>query len=53
MAVTASCSSAAAVRIMTKTVTSTATGGKLVVLNGIVSTIACMCGGFANNYFMR
>jgi hypothetical protein len=53
MAVTASVGSALGVRYATKGITKTATGGKLIVLNGIVSTVACMCGGFANNYMMR
>lgn len=30
-----------------------ATGARLIMLNAITSTIACACGGFANNYFMR
>ena len=30
-----------------------ATGSKLIMLNAITSTVACMCGGFANNWFMR
>jgi len=53
MAVIASCSAGAAVRYAAKGVTARSTGGKLVVLNAIVSTIACAGGGFANNWFIR
>ena len=53
MAVTASVGSAIGVRLLLKNLTASATGGKLVVLNAIVSTIACACGGFANNWSMR
>ncbi len=53
MAIGASCSAGAAVRTLTKGITSRSTGGQLVVLNGIVSTIACAMGGFANNYMIR
>ena len=30
-----------------------ATGARLIMLNAFTSTVACMCGGFANNWFMR
>ena len=30
-----------------------ATGARLIALNALTATIACMCGGFANNWFMR
>lgn len=30
-----------------------ATGARLVALNAFTSTIASMCGGFTNNFFMR
>ena len=30
-----------------------AKGARLIMLNAITSTVACMCGGFANNWFMR
>lgn len=30
-----------------------ATGARLIMLNAITSTVACMCGGFANNWCMR
>jgi len=53
MAVVASCSAGAAVRYAAKDLTAKAKGGKLIVLNAIVSTIACAGGGFANNWFIR
>ena len=53
MAVVASCSAGAAIRYASKGVTAKSSGGKLVVLNAIVSTIACAGGGFANNWFIR
>ena len=30
-----------------------ATGARLVILNAFSGTVACMAGGFANNWFMR
>lgn len=53
MAVFASCSTGAAVRAATKPITARSTGGKLVILNAIVSMMACAMGGFANNWFTR
>lgn len=53
MAVAASCTAGATVRKLTEGITAKSSGGKLVVLNGIVSTIACAMGGFANNYCIR
>ena len=53
MAVVASCSAGAAVRYAAKEMTAKASGGRLLVLNGIVSTVACAGGGFANNWFIR
>lgn len=53
MAVVASCSAGAAIRYASKDLTAKAHGGRLIVLNAIVSTIACAGGGFANNWFIR
>lgn len=53
MAVGASCSAGATVRYLTRGITARSKGGQLVILNGIVSTVACAMGGFANNYFIR
>jgi hypothetical protein len=53
MAVAASCSAGAALRFAAKDLTARASGGRLLVLNGIVSTVACAGGGFANNWFIR
>jgi len=53
MAIIASCSAGAAVRYASKGVTARSKGGKVVVLNGIVTTMACAAGGFANNWSIR
>lgn len=53
MAVAASCSTGAAIRLATNPLTAKASGGKLVLLNALVSMTACAMGGFANNYFIR
>ena len=53
MAVVASCSAGGVVRFLAKDITARASGGRLLVLNGIVSTFACAGGGFANNWFIR
>ncbi len=52
-AIVASCGAGAAVRTACKGLTAKATGGKLVVLNALVATIACGAGGFANNWCIR
>jgi len=53
MAVVASGAAGLGVRALTKKQTQGATGGKLVLLNAIVTIVACGIGGFANNYFIR
>lgn len=53
MAIIASCGAGASVRMLTKNITATSTGGKLVIVNGGVTLVACALGGFANNYFIR
>lgn len=53
MAVAASVSTSIGVRLATKRQTERAKGARLVVLNAIVTMIACGAGGFANNWFMR
>lgn len=53
MAVTASCGAGYAVRLATRKMTQQSSGSKLILLNSLVSMIACMGGGFANNWFMR
>lgn len=53
MAIIASCGAGASVRMLTKNISASATGGKLVIVNGGVTVVACALGGFANNYFIR
>ena len=53
MAVATSCTAGASIRYLTRGMTANSTGGKLVVLNAIVSMIACAMGGFANNWCIR
>ena len=53
MAVVASCTAGASIRYLTRGMTANSTGGKLVVLNAIVSMTACAMGGFANNWCIR
>ena len=53
MAVGASVSIALLFRQINAKASARATGARLVALNALTSTVACMAGGFANNWFMR
>lgn len=53
MAVAASVGVALLIRQVNAKRSASATGARLILLNAITSTTACMCGGFANNWFMR
>lgn len=53
MAVTASVGVALTIRQINAKRSAAATGARLIMLNAFTSTVACMCGGFANNWFMR
>jgi len=53
MAVVASGGAAIGVRHLTRRQTERSTGARLVVLNAVVTMVACGMGGFANNWFMR
>jgi len=52
-AVIASVGMALTIRHINASRSASATGARLIMLNAITSTVACMCGGFANNWFMR
>ena len=53
MAVGASVSIALMFRQINAKASARATGARLVGLNALTSTVACMAGGFVNNWFMR
>jgi len=53
MAVGASVGIALMIRQVNSGASARATGARLVGLNALTSTVACMTGGFANNWFMR
>ena len=53
MAVASSVGIALIFRQINAKASASATGARLVMLNAFTSTVACMAGGFANNWFMR
>lgn len=53
MAVAASVGVSLLIRQINAKRSAAAFGARLIMLNAITSTVACMCGGFANNWFMR
>lgn len=53
MAVAASVGVSLMIRQINAKRSASAVGARLIMLNAFTSTVACMCGGFANNWFMR
>ena len=53
MAVAASVGVSLLIRQVNAKRSASAKGASLILLNAFTSTVACMCGGFANNWFMR